>query len=181
MGHEGTEQVVLALQRPAVMPRGVQQRVEVKGREVGERIHFQVTPNVLNGIEFRGIRGKEMGMQSRLMLKESASDFGTVSLEAVPDQDNGAVQFLQEHAEKADDGLRVYVGVRVKPEIQVNIVPCGRHPKGCNGRHFLMRPRVLMEQRRLAAWTPRPANQRSHQHAALVNEHQPSLQARGFF
>lgn len=181
MSHKGTELAVLALERPAVMARGVQQRVQFNRREVGERVHFEITPNVLDGVEFRCVRRKEMRMQSLMAREELTGNFSTMGLKAVPNQGNGTGELLQEYVEEVDDGGRVYVGVGVKPEIQVNVVPGGRHAKRRDHGHFLMRTRALIEQRRLAAWTPRAANQWGHQHAALVNKRKPGLQARGFF
>lgn len=58
MGHEGAKEVMRALERAAMMPRSLHQRVQVKGREVGKGVHFQVAPDVLHRIEFRRVGRK---------------------------------------------------------------------------------------------------------------------------
>ena len=172
---------MFALERPPVMARGVHQRVEIKGRKVCQGIHFKVAPDVFDGIEFGCVGREEMRMQARVAREKLARGLRAMSLKTVPNQDDGPGKLLQEYAKKIDDSTRIDVGVGVKPEIQVEILPRGRYAKGRNHRHFLMRARTLIEQRRLASWAPRAANQGRHQDATFVDKDEPRLQARGFF
>ena len=114
MGHEGTKEIVFALQRPAMMPRGVYQRVQFKGREVGKWVHFQVAPNVLHRIEFWGVGWQKMGMQASLLSEEVPRGLAAVGLKAIPNQNDGAGQLLQQHAQKIDGCVRIDVCVGVK-------------------------------------------------------------------
>ncbi len=164
-----------------MMTRCVHQRVEIQRSEVCQGVHFEIAPDVFDGIELWCVRREEMRMQARVAREKLARGLRAMSLKTVPNQDDGPGKLLQEHAKKIDDSTRIDVGVGVKPEIQVEIVPRGRYAKGRNHRHFLMRARTLIEQRRLASWTPRAANQGRHRHATFVDKDEPRLQARGFF
>ncbi len=164
-----------------MMTRGVNQRFEIKRSEVCQRVHFEIAPDVFNGIEFRSVRREEMGMQARVLRKELARSLRAMGLKTIPNQDDRSGKLLQKHAEEIDDPIRVYICVGVKPKIEVSVVPCRRHAKCRNHRHLLMRARALIEQRRLAPRTPRATNQRRHQYATFVNKNEPGLQAGGFF
>lgn len=63
MGHEGAKEFVFALERPPVMARGVHQRVEIEGSKVCQGIHFEIAPDVFNGIEFRCVGREKMRIQ----------------------------------------------------------------------------------------------------------------------
>lgn len=172
---------MFALERPTMMTRGVHQRFEIKRGKVCQGVHFKIAPDVFDGIEFRCVGREEMRMQARVARKKLACDLRAMSLETVPNQGDGPGELLEEHAKKIDDSTRIYVGVGVKPEIQVEIVPRGRYAKCRNHRYFLMRACTLIEERRLASWAPRAANQGRHQHATFVDKDEPRFQARGFF
>ena len=172
---------MLALERPAMMTRCVHQRVEIKRSEVCQGVHFEIAQDVFDGIELRRVGREKMRMQARVALKKLARDLRAMGLKTVPNQDDGPGKLLEEHAKKIDDSARIDVGVGVKPEIQVEIVPRGRYAKCRNHGHFLVRARTLIEQPRLGSWAPRAANQRLHQHVIFVDKDEPRLQARGFF
>ena len=181
MAHEGAKQFVFSLERPAVVARGAHQRVEIEGSEVCQGVHFEIAPDVFDGIEFGCVGREEMRMQARVVRKKLAGALRAMGLKTVPNQGDGSGELLEEHAKEMDDSTRIDVGVGVKPKIQVEILPLGRYAKCRNHRHFLMRARTLIEQRRLASWTPRAANQGRHRHATFVDKDEPRLQARGFF
>ena len=72
MGHEGAKQFVLALERPAMMTRCVHQRVEIKRSEVCQGVHFEIAPDVFDGIELWCVRREEMRMQARVAREKLA-------------------------------------------------------------------------------------------------------------
>ena len=120
-------------------------------------------------------------MQALMGCEEFAGRLRTVGLKTVPNQDYRAGQLYQQHTQEIDDPLRIDIRIGVKSKIQVDVVPGRRHAERGDHGHFLMRARALIEQRCLAAWTPRAADQRGHQHATFVNKHEPGLQVGGFF
>ena len=65
---------MFALERPSVMARGVHQGVEIKGRKVCQGVHFEIAPDIFNGIEFRCVGREKMRMQARVALKKLARD-----------------------------------------------------------------------------------------------------------
>jgi len=120
-------------------------------------------------------------MQLQVAREELLGDSCAVGLQAVPDQDGRAGQLLAEHTKETDHGLRVDVGVGVKTEIELYCVARGRNTERGDHRHFLVGSRALPENRRFTTRAPRPPHQRRHQYAALIDENEPCLQARGFF
>lgn len=60
---EGAQELFGVLNPAAVLPRGACERREFAATDVGQRIHFQVGPEVLGGIELGRIGWKEHWMQ----------------------------------------------------------------------------------------------------------------------
>lgn len=154
MSHEGTNRVRLALWRAAVLPRALQQSLAIKGRKVYQGIHLQVAPDVFDGIEFWRIGRQKMGVESFMTGKKLTGGLGAVGLKPVPNQDDEAGEFTQEHAKKIDNRMSIHIGVGVEPEIQPNSVPRGRHAECRDDGYLLVSARALVKQRRFAPWTP---------------------------
>lgn len=69
---------MFALERPHVMARGVHLRVEIDRGKVCQEVHFEIAPDVFDGIEFGCVGREEMRMQARVALKKLACDLGAM-------------------------------------------------------------------------------------------------------
>ena len=88
MFDEGTEELGSALNR-AGGPKGRGgERVQVKEWAIGQRVGFQIGPDVFNRIELGSVGRKELGPDAGTGLDEVLNFAGAVSLKAIPNQDD---------------------------------------------------------------------------------------------
>ena len=85
---EAAQQVGLTLDRARGATSAAGETGEIEGRVVGQRIGFQVGPQIFDRIEFWGI-GRQVGHVRRVGADAFVQEFGQMRLEAVPDQDDG--------------------------------------------------------------------------------------------
>jgi hypothetical protein len=157
------------------------QRRGFEGGSIGEGVHFQIAPGVLNRIEFGCVGRQEESMQVMDAGNELRRPLGAVGIEAIPDQHTRPLQLLVQMAEEAGDLRSADLGLRVQAEIKPRDISAGRHAQGGNGRDLLQTTPVLNQNRRLAPRLPTTADQRFHEQAAFIEENQPGVQTVGFF
>jgi hypothetical protein len=87
----------------------------------------------------------------------------------------------QKLAKEGTDLLSCDILIGMKAKKELDFIAFGSDPKGGDYGDFLMRTCALKQDRGLAAGTPGSAQDGRHQHAALVNEHNMSVQPAGFF
>ena len=178
---EGAKELGRFLQATRIAVGGPGEGVEIEEWPVGQRVGLQVTPDILHGIEFGSIRGKEMNVQARMTLNPVLYSLGAVSLQAVPDQDDWTIQLAKELTQKGDGQIGIDVDIRMQSEIEMWAVTTRTDRQGGDGRDFLVCPCALVEHRRLSARTPTAARQRSHHQAAFIKKNQVSFQLLCFF
>ena len=54
--------------------------------EIGERIHFQITPEILDRIEFRGVGREQEGIKTGRAFEERGDFAAPVGLESIPNE-----------------------------------------------------------------------------------------------
>ena len=85
---EATQQVGLMLDRACGATSAASETGQIEGGGVGQRIGFQVGPQIFDRIEFWGI-GRQVGHGRRVGADAFVQESGQMRLEAVPDQDDG--------------------------------------------------------------------------------------------
>lgn len=154
--------------------------MKIDGGIVGQRIGLEVSPEVFDGIEFRGVRRQVLQMR-RAGQDALVEELALVGLEAVPDEHDGGAQLALQMLEEIHGALGVDVGIRMQPKVQSESVAGGCDAKGCDGRHLLVTAPALSQQWSLPAQTPGAAHQRGHEHAGFVQKDDRRSQARGVF
>lgn len=90
----------------------MQKLVEFRGREVGEWVHLGVAPDQLDGIEFGGVAGQQVGVDAVTMpRKPSAHRSAAMGGQPVPDEVDGTALVARELLEEVQDGLAVVIGI----------------------------------------------------------------------
>ncbi len=149
--------------------------------EVGQRVELEVGPEVLHGIELRGIGREGKGMEAGMSGEEGSGEERAVSVQAIPQQDDGALEVPLQVLEERDDAKAVDIAIGMETEGEAHPVPGWRNAQGGDGRHLLMAPRALQQDGRGVAGPPAAPHNRSHEKARLVKEDEPGFQSRGFF
>jgi len=179
--HKGAEEVLFSLDRTGMGSRRGRQSLEVVRRPVGQRIPFEVTPYILDRVEFGRITREEEGMQMPHRLEERPGLPGTMGLEMIPEEDGGGVQLPQKMTEKFDHGFRVYIGIGMETEVEIDTVAGGSYTQRSNGGNLFVTAGSLVQDRSDTAGRPTASDQRGHQQTGLVEKNEKSLQAVGFF
>lgn len=140
---EGTQEGAAALYAACGAPGGLGQGGECEGCEVGECIGFEVSPHMLDRVEFGRVRGKIVGVESSAVADECLHGPGAVSRQAIPYEHDGAGQGVEQFGQEPGEvpGPNVLVGVQSKNE--PNLVALGRDAQGGDGRDFLVRASAL--------------------------------------
>lgn len=181
MQDEGTQDGGLMLNGARASARVLGERVDVEVRGIGERVRFQIAPQVLDRIELRGIGRQIDGADVRLRGQKRLDDAGPVRLQPIPDQHPGRGQLPIELSKEGPDAERVDVGMGMKSEVQLHPIARGRDTHRGDRGDLLMGARALLEHRRDAARMPGAPDQRRHQQARFVDEDEIRSQARGVF
>ena len=100
---------------------------------------------------------------------------------AIPDENDVPWNLILEMPEERPDEVAGDVGVGMEPKIEPSASLLRRESQGCYGGDLSMARRAPAEERRASPGRPGAANEGSHQKAALIDEHERSSQARGFF
>ena len=104
-----------------------------------------------------------------------------MSVETIPQQDDGARKVPLQVLKERDDARAVDVAVGMETEGEAHPAPGWRNAQGGDGRHFLMAPRTLQQDGRGVAGPPAAPHHRSHEKARFVEENEPGVQPHGFF
>ena len=171
----------LALERPGVATSGRRELIEIEEGEVRERVELQVTPDVLDWIEFGRIRWKELGRELGVLGQKVLHAIRTVGIEPIPDENHRRIDLRQELSEKTDHTLRVDVRIRVKAKVQADVAAIGGDAQGPDGGYLAMRAAAVAERRRFAPRTPGAPHERRHHQATLVEEREPGVPPGRFF
>lgn len=180
MTKEGSQQCLAVLNRVGGTAGAASQGVDVGCRIVGQAIGLEVGPEVFDRVELGRIGWQvfEVGGTRRYTL---IHEFALVSLEAVPDKDDGRAQLALQLFEEPHGTGGIDIGVGVQAEVERHTIARGRNAQGGDGRYLAMRPSPLAQHGCLAERTPGPAHQRCHQQARFVDKDDTGVQACGVF
>ena len=181
MAEEGAEQRLVALQRAGVPMSQGGQFWGFEGGPIGEGVHFQIAPGVLDRIEFGCVGRQEKSMQVMDAGNQLHRPFGTVGIEAIPNQHTRFLQFLVQMVEETDDLAGADLSLGMQAKVKPHPVSTRGDAQGREGRYLLQTTPALNQHRRLAPRLPTAADQRPHQQAGFIEENQPSVQSASFF
>lgn len=105
MPEKAAQQILPALHGVGGATCSMGQSVKIKGRVVRERIGFQIGPQVLDGVEFGGVRW-EIFQVCRTRQRAFGDQLALVGLEAIPDEDDGRVQLMLQMFEEVQARIR---------------------------------------------------------------------------
>jgi hypothetical protein len=180
VSEEASQQALPALHGVSSAACSMGQSVKIKGGIVREGIGFQIGPQVLDGIEFRGI-GREVFQVCRTRQDALLDEFALVSLEAIPDEDDGRVQLTLQMLKEVHGALSVDIGIGMEPKVQRDPISVRQHAQRRDGRDLMLRPTALAQHRRVSAHAPGAAHQRRHEHPGFVEENDARPQAGSVF
>ena len=164
-----------------MVARRVRQGLGVGRREVGQGVAFEMTPEHLDRIEVRSVGRQEVMMQLAIALEELGDDLGSVGLRAVPNDEKRLLELTAQAPQEPHHPACREVGVGEQGKVKSYPLPARRDRDGRNGGNLLMPSPAVEKNRRSAARSPRPTDQRSHQKAAFVYEYDVGVQSAGFF
>lgn len=137
----------------------------VVGREVGQLVPFQVSPDTFVGVVVEAVGRKKFDSQSRIVISNFTDKGAFVLVGAVPEKHDVAGHVTQQRSKEFCDVLR-FEGVL---EFDVEKELAG----GSDGAHkadFFPAPKVVRQLRRLTAWGPGLGNKRGQAGSGFVEE-----------
>jgi len=171
---EGAHQCGAAL-RSAERSSGLHGKVlPVLRAEVGQRMPFEVAPDVFGGIEF-GCIGRQSCHAQTISNGGDKVSYQTTAVggQTIPDHQQFSANLTEQAAEEVDH-LRRPDGATVQTEVEL--------PPRDTGDHGPFSPvEVKGQLRRLASGCPRPSNRRAFAQAAFVHKHYGSAFFSGLF
>lgn len=159
----------------------VRQGLGVGRREVGQGVAFEMAPEHLDRIEIGSIGRQEVMMQLAIALEEPGNDLGPVGLRTVPDDEQRFLELRAQAPQEPHHSACREVGVGQQGKVKSYPLPARRDRERRDGGDLLVPSPAVEKNRRLATRSPCPADQRSHQEAALVEKSNVGIQAAGFF
>jgi hypothetical protein len=109
----------------------------VSRQQTGSGVAFTVVPDLLCGVELRGIRGKLLHVETGMGLADTLDGRPPVNRAAVPEQEARTSEMAQEGSEalRDIDSLKV---LRLPVEVQAHMLPLRRHGQGRQGGEAVM-------------------------------------------
>jgi hypothetical protein len=143
------------------------------------RTTFEVIPDLLHGLELRGIGGECLNMQPWVALLKRGDGRSLVDRAAIPQEHDMTPQVAQQGSHEACDvnGLEV-VGLEV--DVQPHMLALGGHREGRQGRDAVMLV-VVGNDGRVACRGPGAPSRGDEKKSTFIQEGQVGPQALGFF
>ena len=178
---EGTQERLLALNRPAASPSIDGKFFKAVRGEIGKWVLLEPTPEVFHGVEIRSIGGKEVLLKPWRIAEKRPSLFGPVWQETVPEDDGRGLEMAGKLVEKAAYVNGVEVGIRKETEEKAYTIFLRRHEQGRYGRNLSVGAGSLRQNRRIPARCPASPDQGRHEQTAFVYKDDGGSEPCGFF
>ena len=120
-------------------------------------------------------------MEPRRGIDELSCDKASMGLGAIPDENDVPWNLILEMPEELANEVAGDVGVGMEPKIEPNVPLLRCESQGGYGGDLSMARGALVKERRATSGRPGATNEGSHHKSALIDEHERSSQARGFF
>jgi len=154
------------------------QGIEGQGAPIGQEA-FGVGPDGLIGIEFGGIGGKLVHVETPTPVLQRAHGRPFVDGALIPDDDDGTTQVTQQRAEKDRDLVGREV-LRMDMHVQPEALPARADRQGGDGRDLVASVPVPNDWR-LGAGRPGAPHGRDQLKPRFIGENEVGVQATGFF
>ena len=181
MLEKGSQQGLIALKGTGGLTRIGGERRQIQRRAIGQGIGLGVTPDILDRVQFWGVRRKQDGAHGGCGVEIAGHGPTAVCFESIPNEQDGSIELFDELAQKTNEEVAVDVGVGMQPEIAAHAITPGRDGECANRGDLSMRASALMQQRRLPPRGPGSTHQGRHEKARFVEKNQGRLQARSVF
>jgi hypothetical protein len=164
-------------------PSGVGRQATAEVSPVAQQtvrgVAFEVVPHLLDGIQFRRIRGELFHVQPGMGLAHRLDGRAPMNRAAIPEQDDGSPEMPQKRPQERGhiEGLEV---VRLKADVQAQVLAFGRDRQGRQRRNPIVLV-IVGEDRCVPHGRPGPATGRDEQKAALIQESEMGPKSSGFF
>jgi len=155
---------------------------KIVGGEVGQVSGVEMSPQVLHGIELRGVRRQQIGAHAVAVAHEPSGDgLADVGAQSIPDQGNRDAQGPAQLHEECEDRVAVEIGIGQKPKVSAYPAALGRDHQGTDHRDLAPRTAALHQHGGAAAGRPSAAHERRHQEPRFVDEDDRRAAAGGVF
>ena len=158
------------------------------GKEMGigwgvicEGVMFEVSPERLNGVQFRGIGRKEIYIQFTSALEKFVNIFSAVREESIPEDEQRFLDMGSECLEEAHDVRAGDIGIGVEGKVKSYALADRSKGQSSNHGYLVVRTGLLVEDRRLPLRRPSAPEQGGQKYPALVNKDKMRSQCAGFF
>lgn len=154
--------------------------VDIEGGVVRERVHLEVGPEHLDGIQLRGVGGEENRVDGAVAATEPGRG-ASMDVEAIPHEDDGRTELSAERPDKPKKvwGDDVLVGQERK--VKSHSASPGGDGECRDHRDALMGASALIKDGRLSHGRPSATDEWGHEKPALVQENKGCLQPPGVF
>lgn len=141
---------------------------------------LEIVPDELIGVEFRGIAGEKVRLQTRVPAQELFDRTAFMNRTSIPEQDHGAAQVLEQLPEEPGRFRRFDVLVAIESGVEADAPLAWRNADGRDGR-YLGPASGATQARSLPPGCPSPNDVGDEQEAALIEEYQMGPKFFGFF
>jgi hypothetical protein len=152
--------------------------IKVVGPSVG-KVALVVSPDELVGVELRGIRGKAVDVQARIVVQKLLDVLASVDGGPIPQEHNGPRDVAQEVAKENGD-LDLGDVLRVKVKIKTQALSTRADRNRGDGRDLGV-PKPMRHEGGLSPGCPGSLEIGDQEEASLVQESQVRLQTCDFF
>ncbi len=155
------------------------QLLHVAGAVVGQGVTLEIRPPVFVGVEFRGVAGQVLQVESPASPQQQSQHFASVAGQPVPHDKDCAMEMRQEVAQELDDLLLPDGSVQVEAEIPAQPMTPWRDRQPADRRDPAVVSGSVSYDRGLSTGRPRSTHQGGQQEAGLINEDQMGLPTSG--
>jgi hypothetical protein len=141
---------------------------DVVWSEVREPAVLEVAPDLLLGIELRGIPGQPDRVPPGVVVEIGANDLVLMRIALVPKKKAMAGVVVAELAKEVEHLRAADVLLGIESQVEGQVATPGRHRDRTDARNLLVRASVHREARSLSPRRPGAANQRCHHEACFV-------------
>src|SRR5450759_3999185 len=142
MSEKAAQQILAALDGVGGTACSVSQGVKIEGGVVRQGIGFEVGPQILDGIEFGGVR-RQVFQMCRTRQDTFVDELALVSLEAIPDEPDRRAPLTLQMLADIHGALRVDVGIGLQAKVQRNSIASGQDAQRGDGRDLLVAASAL--------------------------------------
>lgn len=160
---------------------GLEQSIDVRRGEIGQRIAFQIAPEHLDRVEFRCIGREVIAVQSFGASEVAIHQLGPMGVGTIPNHEQRLLDLPAEVAEEGSNSQSGDVGIGIEGKVKSYPLPAGRHGQSCNDGHLPMGSPGSPEDRGAPAQGPGASDHGCHHEAALVDKDDVRFQSAGFF